>query len=200
MSGLESTTKAAKAIVLFLTQRSGKAKATKNSNEAEYRAIFDNLVSDLLIVLFWPEWPAASLLLGIICKFMVSVTSTLVLEAPEYLICAVSCQVSSLDDVKSSNQTDNNAAKTMALDHLGVIAARIRSSMLRSKQDADDGFVGLKTLDEVLSSSLGSVSRSYLVRRSCLARALDISSDWQPHTKIWQRIWQSGRPKTRLMK
>lgn len=72
MSGLESATKAAKTIVLFLTQRAGKAKATKNSNEAEYRAIFDNLVSDLLVVLFWPEWPAASLLLGIICKFMVS--------------------------------------------------------------------------------------------------------------------------------
>lgn len=130
MSGLESATKAAKTIVLFLTQRSGKAKATKNSNEAEYRAIFDNLVSDLLVVLFWPEWPAASLLLGIICRFMVS----------------------SLDDVKSSNQTDNNAAKTMALDHLGVIAARIRSSMLRVKQGADhDGFVGLKPLDEVVS-------------------------------------------------
>ncbi len=77
MSGLESATKAAKTIVLFLTQRSGKAKATKNSNEAEYRAIFDNLVSDLLIVLFWPEWPAASLLLGIICKFMVRIIALL---------------------------------------------------------------------------------------------------------------------------
>ena len=153
MSGLESATKAAKTIVLFLTQRSGKAKATKNSNEAEYRAIFDNLVSDLLVVLFWPEWPAASLLLGIICKFMVSVSSTLVLE---YLIYTVFCQVSSLDDVKSSNQAENNAAKTMALDHLGVIAARIRLSMLRAKQGAgDDGFIGLKPLDEVLASSLG---------------------------------------------
>ena len=61
-------------------------------------------------------------------------------------------KISSLDDVKSSNQTDNNAAKTMALDHLGVIAARIRSSMLRAKQGADDdGFAGLKPLDEVLS-------------------------------------------------
>lgn len=129
MSGLESATKAAKTIVLFLTQRSGKAKATKNSNEAEYRAIFDNLVSDLLVVLFWPEWPAASLLLGIICKFMVS----------------------SLDDVKSSSQTDNNAAKTMALDHLGVIAARIRSSMLKAMGTGGDGFLGLKTIDEVLS-------------------------------------------------
>lgn len=88
-SGLESATKAAKTIVLFLTQRlvghvcllaeessqgvyrSGKGKATKNSNEAEYRTIFDNLISDLLAVLNWPEWPAASLLLSIACKFMV---------------------------------------------------------------------------------------------------------------------------------
>ena len=151
MSGLESATKAAKTIVLFLTQRSGKAKATKNSNEAEYRAIFDNLVSDLLVVLFWPEWPAASLLLGIICKFMVSIVSSLV---PESLDVSHLGQVSSLDDVKSSSQTDNNAAKTIALDHLGVIAARIRSSMRKAKQGADnDGFVGLKPLDEVLPPS-----------------------------------------------
>ena len=51
--------------------RSGKGKITKNSNEAEYRIIFDNLISDLLVVLYWPEWPAASLLLSIACKYMV---------------------------------------------------------------------------------------------------------------------------------
>jgi len=88
MSGLESATKAAKTIVLFLTQRSGKAKATKNSNEAEYRAIFDNLVSDLLVVLFWPEWPAASLLLGIICKFMVNIDPLWCLNRCMYYILA----------------------------------------------------------------------------------------------------------------
>ena len=89
-NGLESAIKSAKTIVLFLTQRyshremssahwlmlnffrSGKTKTTKSSNEAEYRAIFDNFISDLLAVLFWPEWPAAGLLLGIISKVMVS--------------------------------------------------------------------------------------------------------------------------------
>jgi cohesin loading factor subunit SCC2 len=54
-----------------VNSRSGKGKATKNSNEAEYRAIFDNLISDLLAVLYWPEYPAASLLLSIATKFMV---------------------------------------------------------------------------------------------------------------------------------
>ncbi|KAI0317644.1 hypothetical protein OF83DRAFT_1120276 [Amylostereum chailletii] len=132
-SGLESATKSAKTIVIFLTQRSGKGKSTKNSNEAEYRAIFDNLVSDLLVVLFWPEWPAASLLLSIICKFMVS----------------------SLDDIKTNNQTDNNAAKTLALDHLGVVAARLRSSNLKFKPSGpeDKGTVALKSLDEILAAA-----------------------------------------------
>ncbi|KAF8158512.1 hypothetical protein B0H34DRAFT_797892 [Crassisporium funariophilum] len=131
-SGLESATKAAKTIIMFLTQRSGKGKATKNSNEAEYRAIFDNLVDDLLVVLFWPEWPAASLILSIASKFMVS----------------------SLDDVKTSSQTDSNAAKTMALDHLGVIAAKIRSSILKVQHETRDSVTkkALKALDEIVSN------------------------------------------------
>ncbi len=179
MSGLESATKAAKTIVLFLTQRSGKAKATKNSNEAEYRAIFDNLVSDLLVVLFWPEWPAASLLLGIICKFMVGIVPSL---TPGYSRVHLG-QVSSLDDVKSSSQTDNNAAKTMALDHLGVIAAQIRSSMLKAMGADGNGSLGLKPLDEVHLMSLY-LSVCLSLCRSCLARPSNIWSGWQLRTKI----------------
>jgi cohesin loading factor subunit SCC2 len=70
--GLDSAMQAAKTIIGFLTKRSGKGKTTKNSNEAEYRAIFDNLIGDLLVVLFWPEWPAAGVLLTMICRYMVS--------------------------------------------------------------------------------------------------------------------------------
>jgi cohesin loading factor subunit SCC2 len=70
--GLDAAMQAARTIISFLTKRSGKGKTTKNSNEAEYRAIFDNLIGDLLVVLFWPEWPAAGVLLGMICKYMVS--------------------------------------------------------------------------------------------------------------------------------
>ena len=111
-----------------LISSSGKHKATKNSNEAEYRAIFDNLIDDLLTVLFWPEWPAAALILSIASKFMVA----------------------SLDDIKTNSQTDSNAAKTMALDHLGVIAARIRTSILKvQKQGQELPTKGLKPLEEV---------------------------------------------------
>ena len=59
-------------------------------------------------------------------------------------------QVSSLDDVKSA-QNDNNAVKTLALDHLGVIAAHLRTSMLKFKRDSDDAV--LSPLDEVRSNS-----------------------------------------------
>ncbi|KAF8889236.1 hypothetical protein CPB85DRAFT_1441418 [Mucidula mucida] len=128
-SGLESATKAAKAIILFLTRRSGTGKATKNSNEAEYRQIFDNLLQDVLVVLYWPEWPAASLLLSVASKFMVA----------------------ALDDVKDSKdgQADNNAIKTIALDHLGVIAAKIRTSVLNVQSITHKSKL-LKPLDEIV--------------------------------------------------
>jgi hypothetical protein len=70
------------------------------------------------------------------------------------LISEVSPQVSSLDDVKTI-QNDSNAAKTIALDHLGVIAARLRTSTLKFKPNSaiegqgDGGF--LKPLEEVIS-------------------------------------------------
>ncbi|KAF9220470.1 hypothetical protein BS17DRAFT_739205 [Gyrodon lividus] len=128
LSGLEAATNAAKTIVLFLTQRSGKSKQTKNSNEAEYRIILDNLITDLLVVLYWPEWPAASLILSVICKFMVA----------------------SLDDVKTSVQIDTNAAKAIALDHLGIIAARLRTSSLMARQRS--GKHVILPLDEIIST------------------------------------------------
>ena len=61
-------------------------------------------------------------------------------------------KVSSLDDVRTS-QVDSNAAKSIALDHLGVIAARIRSSILNVQSDADK-YQAVKPLDEVPSSTL----------------------------------------------
>ncbi|KAG2365159.1 hypothetical protein BDR07DRAFT_1607621 [Suillus spraguei] len=164
ITGLESAMNAAKTIIVYLTQRSGKGKSTKNSNEAEYRTIFDNLISDLLVVLYWPEWPAASFLLSIVCKFMVS----------------------SLDDVKTSIQTDTNAAKSIALDHLGVIAARIRSSSLKVKVHDHDKH-GLHSLDEVISS--GNVKHldilisrhqsifSHLYKRASEDQAYDSAND-----------------------
>lgn len=48
-------------------------------------------------------------------------------------------------------QIDSNAAKTMALDHLGVIAARIRSATLKYqvKVDEEAKVRPLRSIDEV---------------------------------------------------
>jgi len=46
--------------MIIHTTTYGKGEATKNSNEAKYSAIFDNL-SDFLIVLFCLNWPATGL-------------------------------------------------------------------------------------------------------------------------------------------
>ena len=60
-------------------------------------------------------------------------------------------QVASLDDAKALQKEENSAAKTIALEHLGLIAARIQSGVLRYKS-ANVGTVvtaPLKSLDEV---------------------------------------------------
>jgi hypothetical protein len=63
--------------------------------------------------------------------------------------------MTSLNEEKSS--AEDNAAKTIALDYLGVIAARIRSSLIRTKarikkEAGDDQARGPFALAEVGSS------------------------------------------------
>jgi cohesin loading factor subunit SCC2 len=43
--------------------------------------------------------------------------------------------VSSLDDVKTNSNIDNNATRSMALDHLGTIAAKMRTASLHGAED-----------------------------------------------------------------
>ncbi|CAE6438521.1 unnamed protein product [Rhizoctonia solani] len=154
LNGLESATKTAKTIVLFLTQRTGKNKNTKSTNEAEYRNIFDNLIQDILVVLNWPEWPAANLLMSIVCKFMLS----------------------SLEDVKSSSDT---AAKNMALDHLGEIATRIRETHLTMQLPFE---TTVKPLEEIVSTcDLKALDDLILAHSDVYAHLTKRSSDDQAY-------------------
>jgi cohesin loading factor subunit SCC2 len=58
-----------------LSRSAGRGKGTKTTNETEYRAILDTLLSDLLTVLYWPEWPGAALLLVVASKLLVSIST-----------------------------------------------------------------------------------------------------------------------------
>lgn len=67
-----------------------------------------------------------------------------------------SCQVGSLDDV-NTNQSDTGAARSMALDHLGVIASRLRSISLKfnpKSSTEDDRATALKSIEEVCNPLL----------------------------------------------
>lgn len=132
-SALDSPNVAARSIIVFLTTRTGKGKTTKSTKEADYRAILDNLIQDLLTVLFWPEWPAASILLGVATKYLLS----------------------ALDDVKTSTAAanDSNGAKSMALDHLGVIGARLRSTQIKFKQQTSGQEDSLCTVEEIVAKT-----------------------------------------------
>ena len=73
--------------------------------------------------------------------------------------------------MKSTNQTDNNAAKTIALDHLGVIAARLRSTSLKFKQiENGSDSPALRPLDEV-RRSLPETSHVRLISSQVLSNA-----------------------------
>jgi hypothetical protein len=63
-------------------------------------------------------------------------------------------QISSLDDVDAATTSDASTVKSIALDHLGVIAARLRSTSARLKareSDPSDKHIRIvKSLEEVL--------------------------------------------------
>ena len=61
--------------------------------------------------------------------------------------------------MKTASQTDSNAAKTIALDHLGVIAARIRSSTLKVQRLADENNNGKKALWPLDDGSICALSQ-----------------------------------------
>ncbi|KAF9901320.1 Sister chromatid cohesion protein 2 [Linnemannia zychae] len=96
---------------IFNVLLSRSMKGTKSSVEADYRTVLDTLVADLLTVLGQPEWPSADLYLLIFSKAMVRY----------------------LDDAKA-----DTAAKTMAVDTLGSIAARIKTISNRIAADASE--------------------------------------------------------------
>jgi len=96
---ISAATKLSKKIMTFLLQKSGKS--TKSTHEAQYRMLFDKLVEDLINVLFLPDWPVAEFMLGLFCKTMIGL----------------------LESSKAS--ADSNAVKSMCLDFLGPITAKL---------------------------------------------------------------------------
>ncbi|CAD6587723.1 MAG: Sister chromatid cohesion protein 2 [Tremellales sp. Tagirdzhanova-0007] len=99
----ESSLKSVRIVAGYLVQKSASTKPSKTTHDTDYKAILDVFVNDLLAVLYRPEWPAASLFLSVLSRLMMS----------------------PLEDSKTG--VELSAARNIALDYLGNIAARIRS-------------------------------------------------------------------------
>ena len=95
----ESVYTLASTVAVYLAQRAAEAKPAKHAQELTYASAVYHLLEDLVMLVFQPEWPAATLLLTCFCRIFVSL----------------------VEDPKSSLD-----AKAIALDHLGVTAARLR--------------------------------------------------------------------------
>ncbi|KAF9119017.1 Sister chromatid cohesion protein 2, partial [Mortierella sp. 14UC] len=113
LDDLKRITEEAKASAgyIFNVLLSRSMKGTKSSVEADYRTVLDTLVADLLTVLGQPEWPSAGLYLLIFSKAMARY----------------------LDDAKA-----DTAVKTLAVDTLGSIAAKIKTISNRIAADTSE--------------------------------------------------------------
>ncbi|GAA6021361.1 hypothetical protein JCM10207_002022 [Rhodosporidiobolus poonsookiae] len=139
-SAAETAQKAARTIIGFLLQRSAKAvKTASGTADAEYRAVLDHLINDLLATLHLPEWPGAEVLLGVCCRSMMA----------------------TLADPKSSHEV--NALKGIALEYLGTIAARIR------QDTTGVGVGDVPSLREAVSNGdVDALEKVYAAHRSVL--------------------------------
>ena len=89
----------ASTIAVYLCQRAAESKLVKSTHDLSYASVIYYLMEDLMALLLDPACPAAGLLMSCFCRVMIAA-----LEDPH----------SSID------------AKSIALDHLGVVAARLR--------------------------------------------------------------------------
>ncbi|MBW0481416.1 hypothetical protein O181_021131 [Austropuccinia psidii MF-1] len=142
-AGLSVATKLTKKIITFFIQKSGKT--TKSTHETHYRVMFDRLIEDLINLLFLPDWPVAEFMLGLCCKTMMTLLE--------------SNQISA----------DANAIKSMCLDHLGPITARLMEptdlDLVHSSADSGVNLsfkAMVKSLDRVSLSRLFNLQNNVL--------------------------------------
>lgn len=157
-------------IATFLVTRSGTSKTNKTSIDTDYKMVLETLVGDLLTVLYRPEWPAASLFLSVISRLMVSLPAK-----PQ-----ADLQMNAVEDPKSG--ADNSAAKSIALDHLGDIAARIRALHAQMSNQS------VPTFEEIISKADSEGARLLLQAHklvdSCLLASAETDDMYSVSTSL----------------
>lgn len=150
----DSATRCGKAIIAYLLNRSGKAPKNSTTSEAEYKAVLEHLVIDLLVVVEQPEWPSANLMLQLAVKAMSGV----------------------LEDPKVS--ADVNTSKAICLDHLGSIGSKIVQLAAKSQvstESSEDG--SLEAITHIVrNQDRHALRRLAHAEETCIQQLLTLSS------------------------
>nr|XP_019013987.1 uncharacterized protein I206_00064 [Kwoniella pini CBS 10737]OCF52768.1 hypothetical protein I206_00064 [Kwoniella pini CBS 10737] len=170
-SALDSALKSARIVGGYLVQKSTSTKATKTSHDTEYKAILDLFLRDLMTVLYRPEWPGAALYLTVFSRILIA----------------------ALEDQKIGPEI--TASKGIALDYLGDIAAKLKSSGLEMLDDTK-----IATLDEVIANVdmmgltrlIGAQSKILTFLSSATREDNSLSSSRDMAAIVWAQELQSG--------
>lgn len=115
--------------------------------EEDYRPLFENFVHDLLSTVNKPEWPAAELLLSLLGRLLVSVTTRHLPNRKKVADVWFSYDISPPCLVfqvhQFSNKQTEMALRVASLDYLGTVASRLRKDAVTSKMDQ-------KAIDRIL--------------------------------------------------
>ncbi|KAF7724384.1 Sister chromatid cohesion protein 2 [Apophysomyces ossiformis] len=102
-SGIESATQCASFFMEFLLSKCRSRKRDAYS-VTEYRAIMESMMEDVLVVLNYPEWPVAELIMRVFTKILIS---------------------------QIESEKSDGYLKSLAIHWLGIIIARIKSGLNR---------------------------------------------------------------------
>ena len=123
-------------------------------DEDDFRPLFDNFVQDLLSTLSLPEWPASEVLLTLMGVLLVrrewEGVWIVFIALPSFL----SLPPPSISQVQTfSNRSNEQQLRLISLEHLGVIAARLRKDAITSVKENHEQLVDILAEVGVVYSS-----------------------------------------------
>merc|ERR1711975_103810 len=96
-----------------------------SSHQSEYKHILENLISDLLSVLFLPSWPAAEMMISILSGMLIQILNSASVS---------SMKKGGMPELNTKKSKELDQSRLMALKWLGMIASKMAEEIYKSKQ------------------------------------------------------------------
>ncbi|TKA56971.1 hypothetical protein B0A53_01372 [Rhodotorula sp. CCFEE 5036] len=186
---LDAANRTARTIVSFLLQRAAKAGKTSGvAADAEYRAVLDHLVSDLLATLHLPEWPGSDILLTTLCRSMNTALKGLSLDHIGNVIAHIrsltsekAASLSSLSQIIAT--TDNDALDKIAAAHEAILSHLNQAEASNAQDQGVTRFCRLEFANDLLQA---------LANARNLAQSPDTAQLVQRLEELCEQTWQDN--------